>query len=140
VLLLLDTHVLVWTLEGDARRVGRRTRALLARAEAGDAIRVSPVSLFELTALHTLGRIRFTRPLDDWLDGVLAGGRVRMTELTRGMAIDAGGIPPEALADPLDRLLAATARALEATLLTSDQRILKYASTIGTLRVHDAKR
>lgn len=139
-LLLLDTHVLVWTLEGDARRVGRRTRALLARAEAEDAIRVSPVSLFEVPALHTLGRIRLTRPPGEWLDEALTDGRVRVAELTRGMAIEAGGIPREALADPLDRLLVATARGLDATFLTSDQRILSYASTRSTLRVHDAKR
>ena len=139
-LLLLDTHVLIWTLEGDTRRVGRRTRALLARAEARDAIRVSPVSLFEVTALHTLGRIRLTRPPDEWLEEALADSRVRIAELTRGMAIEAGAIPREALADPLDRLLVSATRGLDATFLTGDGRILKYASTVSTLHVHDARR
>lgn len=139
-MLLLDTHVLIWTLEGDTRRVGRRTRALLARAEARDAIRVSPVTLFELTALHTLGRIRLTRPPNEWTDEALANGRVRIAELTRAMAIEAGAIPREAMADPLDRLLVATARGLGATFLTSDHRILDYASAAATLRVHDASR
>lgn len=139
-MILLDTHVLVWTLEGDARKVGRRARTLLGRAEARDAIRVSPVSLFEMMALHTLGRIRLTRPPDEWLEEALADGRVRTTELTRRMAIDAGAIPREALADPLDRLLVATARGLDAALLTSDRRILDYASTTPTIRVHDASR
>ena len=139
-LLLLDTHVLIWTLEGDTRRVGRRTRALLARAEARDAIRVSLVSLFEVTALHTLGRIRLTRPPDEWIDDALADGRVRIAELTRAMSIEAGAIPRGALADPLDRLLVAIARGLDATFLTSDHRILNYASTAPTLRVHDASR
>lgn len=139
-MLLLDTHVLVWTLEGDRRRIGRRTRALLARAEARDAIRVSPVSLFEIMALHTLGRIRLTRRPDEWLDEALADGRVRLAALTRGMAIEAGGIPREALSDPLDRLLVSTARGLDATFLTRDHRILKYATTVSTIRVHDVSR
>ena len=138
--MLLDTHVLVWTLEGDTRRIGRRTRAVLGRAEAEDAIRVSPVSLFELTALHTQGRIRLARPPGEWIDEALAGGRVRIAELTRRMAVEAGGIPRDALADPLDRLLVATARGLDATFLTSDQRILGYASTPPALRVQDASR
>lgn len=139
-MLLLDTHVLIWTLEGDARRVGRRTRALLARGEARDAIRVSPISLFELTALHALGRIRLTRPPDEWIGHALADGRLRIAESTTAMAIEAGAIAREALGDPLDRLLVSTARGLDATFLTRDDRILKYAATRSTLRMHDAAR
>jgi PIN domain nuclease of toxin-antitoxin system len=135
--LLLDTHLLIWTLEGD-RRLGRRTRALLARAEARDAIRVSPVSLFEVMALHTVGRIRLTRTPEEWIEEAFGDGRLRIAELTRAMAIAAGAIPRVALEDPMDRLLVATARGLDATFLTSDHRILKYASASTTLRVHDA--
>ena len=47
-MLLLDTHVWIWILAGDARRIGRRARALLTRAESRDAIRISPVTLFEV--------------------------------------------------------------------------------------------
>jgi len=47
--LLLDTHVWIWSLEGDARRIGRRARSLLTRFESRDAIRISPVTLFEST-------------------------------------------------------------------------------------------
>jgi PIN domain nuclease of toxin-antitoxin system len=120
--------------------VGRRTRALLARAKPPGGIRVSPVSLFELMALQTLGRLRLTRHADEWIEEALADGRIRIAELTSTMAIEAGTIPREALADPLDRLLVATARGLDAALLTSDARILKYAATLSTLRVHDAGR
>jgi len=41
---------------------------------------------------------------------------------------------------PVAALLVATARGLDAALLTSDARILKYAATLSTLRVHDAGR
>ena len=139
-MLLLDTHVLVWSLEGDTRRIGRRTRAMLARAEAEDAVRVSPLTLFEISALHTLGRIRLTQGLDEWLREVLDSGRLRIAELTPAAAIGAGMITRIALPDPLDRLLVATARALGATFLTCDERILQYASTDWTVRVHDASR
>jgi PIN domain nuclease of toxin-antitoxin system len=135
---LLDTHVWVWSVHGDARRVGRRTRQLLARAETKDAIRVSPVTLFELTALHTLGRIRLTLAPEQWIREALSGGRVRIAELSPRIAIDAGAIPRDALADPLDRLLVATALSHEATFLTSDTRILDYARAVSHLRVHNA--
>ena len=139
-MLLLDTHVWVWTLEGDTRRIGRRARAVLSRAEADDQIRVSPLTLFEVTALHTLGRLRLSRPLHDWIRQAMAGAGIRVADLSPAAAADAGSIPREALADPIDRLLVATARDLEATLLTGDRRILDYASRQRTVRTQDAGR
>ena len=137
-MLLLDTHVWLWSVNGDARRVGRRTRRLLSRAESQDAIRVSPVSLFELVALHTLGRVRLARSPEQWIGEALDSSGVRVAELSPAMAIDAGSIPRELLSDPLDRLLVATARHLEAPLLTSDARILAFAAKTGDVRALDA--
>jgi PIN domain nuclease of toxin-antitoxin system len=137
-MLLLDTHVWVWSVDGDARRIGRRTRQSLRRAESHEAIRISPASLFELTALHTLGRIRLSGPIEQWIDEALDAAGIRIAELSPAIAIDAGFIPRTALADPLDRLLLATARRLEATLLTGDARILEYAASTGNVRAQDA--
>ena len=139
-MLLLDTHVWVWSLEGDAQRVGRRTRALLSRAQSQDAIRVSPATVFEITTLHTAGRLRLARSLEQWINDGLAVAGVRLAPFSAAMAIDAGSIPRTSLADPLDRLLVATARLLDATLVTSDARILQYAAKTANVTVHDAGR
>lgn len=139
-MLLLDTHVWIWSLEGDVRRVGRRARSLLSRAEAQDKIRISPVTLFEVMALHTVGRLQLTRPADEWIRQAMEFAPVRIAELTPAIAMDAGRIPREVLADPMDRLLVATAREREATLLTADTRILNYAARSRTVRVQDAGR
>jgi PIN domain nuclease of toxin-antitoxin system len=138
--LLLDTHVWIWSLEGAARRIGRRARSLLSRAEAQDAIRISPVTLFEVMALHTVGRLELTRPPDEWIRQAMMSGPVRIAELSPVIAVDAGRIPREVLADPMDRLLVATAREMEATLLTADTRILDYASRSRTVRAQNASR
>ncbi len=136
-MLLLDTHVWVWVVEADERRIGAGGRRLLTRAEADDRIRVSPVSVFEVTTLHLAGRIRFDRSLEQWLrDGVV---HARVAELNVDIAVDAGQIPRAALADPMDRLIVATARYFDATLMTADRAILGYARD-GHVRVHDASR
>jgi PIN domain nuclease of toxin-antitoxin system len=135
---LLDTHVWLWSVEGDARRIGRRARQLLSRAESREAIRVSPATLFEVAALHTLGRIRLAQAPDEWMRESLSVAGIRVAELSPAIAIDAGAIPRAALADPLDRLLVATARRLQATLLTSDTRMLDYAKKTGDVRVQNA--
>ena len=137
-MLLLDTHVWLWSADGDTRRVGRRARQALAKAESGDDIRISPVTIFEVTALHTLGRLRLARPLDQWVHDSLDAAGVRIAELTPAIAIDAGAIPRVALADPLDRLLVATARQLDAVFLTADTRILEYAARTKNLHAQDA--
>ena len=137
-LVLLDTHVWIWTVEGDLRRVGRRTRALLSRAQTEDAIRISPATVFEVTAHHTAGRLRLARSPEQWMHDALAVAGVRLAALSAEVALDAGSIPRTALPDPLDRLIVATARQLDATLLTRDAGILAYASQTANVRVHDA--
>jgi PIN domain nuclease of toxin-antitoxin system len=134
---LFDTHVWIWTVEGDERRISHATRRLIARAETDGRLRVSPVSFFEVTTLHLTGRVHFNRSLEQWIrDGI---EHVRVAELTTDMAVDAGHIPRTALADPMDRLLVATARQLDATFVTADRAILAYARG-GHVRVHDASR
>jgi PIN domain nuclease of toxin-antitoxin system len=134
---LLDTHSWIWTVEGDARRVGRRSRQLIAQAVRREAVRVSPATLFEIVALHTAGRLRLTQPAEQWIETSLDQPGVRLAELTRSVAVDAGFIPRAALSDPLDRLLVATARQLGATFLTADSAVLDYAAKTGNVRVHD---
>jgi len=136
-LVLLDTHAWIWSVEGDTRRVGRKAQALLERAEVQERIRVSPVSIFEIMALHTSGRLRLSRPAEGWVRDSVSAAGVRLAEVTPAIAIDAGAIPRTALADPLDRLLVATARQLDATFLTADQQILQYARDTRNVRAHD---
>ena len=137
-MILLDTHTWVWSVDGDVRRIGRRARLLLQRAEAQDRIRVSPLSVFEIMALATSGRLRLAKSAESWIRESLATAGVRLAEVTPAIAIDAGAISRTALADPLDRLLVATARQLDAAFLTSDARILDYAAATRNVRVHDA--
>jgi PIN domain nuclease of toxin-antitoxin system len=133
---LLDTHIWIWLGEGDDRRIGPRTRQRLSRAESDGLIRVSPISLFEITVLHATDKLRLNRPLEQWIRDAFELSSYRLAELTAAVAIDAGFIPRAALADPADRMLVATARQLDATLVTSDRAILRYADD-GHVRVHD---
>lgn len=138
-MLLLDTHTWIWAVEGDARRIGRGARQLLARAHEDGSLRVSPASLFEIAALCTQGRLRLSQPPDQWIRQSLDVSGVRLAELSAAVAVDAGYIPRAALADPLDRLLVATARQLDATLLTGDAAILAYAVQTRNVRVRDTR-
>jgi PIN domain nuclease of toxin-antitoxin system len=140
VLLLLDTHAWIWSAAGDTRQIGRRARQAIARSAARDEVRISAATLFELAALHAAGRLRLTRSPDRWVHEALEAGGARLAPVSADVALDAGTIPRDALADPLDRLLVATARQLDATFLTADARILDYAASTRNVRVQHAGR
>ena len=137
-MLLLDTHAWIWTLEGDVKRIGRRTRSLLERAAARDEVRISPVSVFEVCALHAAGRLRLPVPLEQWVHGAMEPAGVRLAPLSLDAAVDAGGIGRSLVPDPLDRLIAATARQMDAVLVTSDAALLRYAASTRSVRVQKA--
>lgn len=136
--MLLDTHVWIWEALDEAGRLGPHARRALARAGARFELRLSPASIFELSALHTAGRLRLAQPIDQWIRDSFERGGLRLVELTPAIAIDAGAIPTRALPDPVDRLLVATARAFDLRLVTRDRRILDYAADSGHVRVVDA--
>jgi PIN domain nuclease of toxin-antitoxin system len=114
--------VWIWTVEGNTRPIGRLTREALVRAEKRAAVRVAAATIFEVAALHTHGRLRLAQPIERWADQALSAGGLRIAELSRAVAVDAGAIPRTGLADPLDRLLVATARQLGATLLRATRQ------------------
>jgi PIN domain nuclease of toxin-antitoxin system len=137
---LLDTHVWLWTVEDDARHLGRRTARLIERWAGEDALRVSPLSTFEIAALHASGRLRLSHTPEQWIALALENTRARLAPPPIEAALEAGRIGTSSVPDPIDRLLIGTARYTDATLVTADRRILDYAATRRDLRTHDARR
>ena len=76
--------------------------------------------------LEAKGRIRFSQTYLDWVRQALAAPRLRLVQLTPEIAIESSRLPGDIHGDPADRILAATARLLGATLITQDQKLLKY--------------
>ena len=137
--MLLDTHVWIWAATADGR-LGRKTRRRLdrmMRTASGDRLFVSTASILEIAALHTAGRLQFDRPVERWINESLYAAHLRVLDLTRTIALDAGLVPAAALADPIDRCLVATAREHDLPLVTCDRRILEYAKRTGLVRTVD---
>jgi PIN domain nuclease of toxin-antitoxin system len=137
---LLDTHVWIWHVEGNTRRVGRRTARLLERWAARDALRISPLSVFELACLYASGRVQLSRTLEQWTAAAIESAGARLAPLTTDAATDAGTMSGVLVPDLVDRLLIATARQVDAAFVTADTRILAYAERTRNVHVHDARR
>ena len=120
---LLDTHVLIWWLNGSAG-LSSAQRDVLATAAADSPLLVSDISLWEIATLWRLGRIRLSLPVRDWLDKAVAPPLVRRQGISPAVAAELAVLPASFHRDPADRILVATARVLGATLLTQDRRIV----------------
>ena len=72
---------------------------------------------------------RIVLPLDPvgWVRQALKAPGISLAALTPEIALESSRLPGEFHGDPADRILAATARNLQAALVTQDQRILRYA-------------
>ena len=120
-----DTHALLWYLLDDPdRRLSPDARTALEQAESTNGIAVSVASVVDLWyVIRTRGT--FT---DDQLDQVLRLLRDPETSLeaepiTLDVAVGFRQIPRDALGDPWDRFITATAVALDLPLVTRDRRI-----------------
>lgn len=128
---LLDTHILLWWHE-DRDRLSRDQQEVIAAADADSPLLISDISLWEVAMLHSLGRIRLTIPLREWLGKLAAPPLVRRNGISPAIAAELASLPDSFHRDPADRILVATARVLGATLLTRDRRITE-ARLVDTL-------
>ena len=80
---------------------------------------VSPVSSWEVLTLARKGRLKFDSSPQTWISTTLKGGPFREASFTHqvALAIAEVSIPHP---DPIDAILAATARVYGLTLITSD--------------------
>lgn len=127
--LLLDTHIWVWSILEPHRLSGKVSRALSASANERW---LSPVSAWELILLVEKKRIRLDSHIEAWLPRALAG--LREALLSHDVAAAAADVRLP-YGDPADRLLVATARVLNLTLVTADERLIaaKQVATLANL-------
>ena len=123
-MIVLDTHVWVWWVHGDAQ-IKPSQASVIEEAES-DVIGVSAISCWEVAKLVEHGRLEVPRPLDQWLRLALGYPGVRLIELSPEISVASTGLPGDFHRDPADQIIVATARVNDCSLVTSDQKIISY--------------
>jgi PIN domain nuclease of toxin-antitoxin system len=119
----VDTHAIVWYLANDLRLSSRAADAMDLATAAGDAIHVPSIYLVELTYLVEKGRLppvarqRLIRALDD------PDTACRLAPLDRAVADALESIDRTNVPDLPDRVVTATAIALQVPLISRDWKI-----------------
>ena len=122
---LLDTHIVIWWLL-EERKLSRSHARLLERSErSGTAVGLSALSLWEIAKLVERGRLELTQSLDDCVDQLETSSLISVLPLTGRVAIESTRLGARFHSDPIDQIIAATARCHGLTLLTADKRIIE---------------
>ena len=124
--LLLDTSALIFLAIDEIE--ASKAKAEVQRAyEANESIYISPISAWEIGLLVSRGRLNLTLPPEKWFAQLLRVSRVLLAEMTPTVLIASSFLPDAPLRDPADRIIVATAREFDLTILTSDRAMLAYS-------------
>ncbi len=122
-MILLDTHVWIWWVQGDPM-LQPNVLSLLDNPTGETGVHI--ISCWEVAMLHSRDRLVLPCSLDDWLDHALRYPGVRQIPLTRTVAVDSCRLKGKFHKDPADRILVAAANELDCTQVTADEKILDY--------------
>jgi PIN domain nuclease of toxin-antitoxin system len=122
--IVIDTHIWYWWVHTPERLTRPQIDAL--NVHNTDVIGVSAISCWEVAKRVQYGRMRLSRPVDQWLTLALRFPGVRLLPLTPKIAVASTQLPGTFHKDPADQIIVATARIHSCPLMTSDGKILDY--------------
>lgn len=128
-MILLDTHALIWWVNGDLQRLSPIARGAIERAhsaESGEGLLVSAISCWEVAMLVSRGRLALGVSCERWLGLLAAIPALGLLPLEPKIAVAATSLPEPFHADPADRFLVAQARELAIPLVSADLKIRTY--------------
>lgn len=125
-MIVLDTHALVWWVNGDKRLSKPARKSIEATLAADGSVLVSAISAWEIAVLIERDRIALAMGLDEWLANVASLDGVALVPVTHQVAVQSARLPGDFHRDPADRMIVALARERNAVLVTADAKIHAY--------------
>jgi PIN domain nuclease of toxin-antitoxin system len=122
---LWDTCAAIWIYE-KARLSQAAVDAMAAAHRGGVPSYISPISAWEIGMLVAHGRLQLLIRPERWFANLFDAPGVELADLSPDVLIASSYLPGRPPKDPTDRIIAATARELGATLITRDRALLAY--------------
>jgi PIN domain nuclease of toxin-antitoxin system len=126
-MLILDTHVWIWLINGDEkiRKAGFLTP--INNALKSHSIIIPAICTWEISMLVAKNRISLTENTLEWINKASSAPGISIFPLSPEVAYESTILPGEFHGDPADRMIVATARVTNGTLLTFDRQMINYA-------------
>jgi PIN domain nuclease of toxin-antitoxin system len=129
-MIVLDTHIWVWWVQGDARLTEKYQNWL--REYESQGLGVSIISCWEVAKLVENNKLHLSCPVDEWLSIALAYPGIQLLNLSLTIIVDSTQLT-DFHRDPSDQIIVATSRIYGCQLLTADAKILAYPN-VQTLK------
>jgi PIN domain nuclease of toxin-antitoxin system len=124
--LLLDTCAAIWIAD-DSPLTDEAVEAVDRAADDGNPVLISPISAWEIGVLVARGRLALPVDPQAWFEWLIETPNVALANLPPAVLIASSFLPGDAPRDPSDRIMIATAREQNLTIVTRDRHVLKYA-------------
>jgi PIN domain nuclease of toxin-antitoxin system len=124
-MIVLDTHVWVWFVS-NPELLSKKAKRTIERAVVDNNVFISSISAWEVALLTSKKRLLLSMEVADWIKKSEMLPFVNFIPVDNSIAVKSVNLPQPFHSDPADRIIIATAISLGASLITKDERILKY--------------
>lgn len=124
--ILLDTHVLLWTLLLP-EEISTQNKTIISKALDSNQLYISSITLWEIAMLKQKKRINVFTPIHDFLASISQINGLIIQEISPEIAAESTLLVDDFHGDPADRIIAASALVQGASLMTRDKQIIHWA-------------
>lgn len=124
-MILLDTHVWIWFLSNPGL-ISSTASELIEKAIHKNAVYVSSISVWEMALLVLKKRMVLKIEISEWISKAESLRFFQFIPVDNAIALRSVNLPPPLHSDPADRIIIASALALNVPLITKDEKILNY--------------
>ncbi len=123
-MIVIDTHIFLWWVH-DINKLSAGQISIIEEHESS-SIGLSIISCWEIAKLVEKKRLILPMTLKEWFDMSLSYPGIKVIELTTDIIIESTHLPGNFHRDPADQIIVATGRVNTCSIVTSDEKLLKY--------------
>lgn len=124
-MIVLDTHIWLWWLS-NPEKLSQVAAECINHESKDGSIHISSISIWEIAMLVAKGRLELSIDVSDWLAATESLPFINFVPVNNKIALQSVLLPGELHNDPADRIIIATAIAINAPVVTSDKKIITY--------------
>ena len=128
--ILVDTHIWIWHLNGDLT-LSTNISKIIDTSALENELYICAISVWEIAMLVSKNKMTLNTSCQAWVDKSLSLPGVSLIPLTPEIAIESCYLPGNFYGDPADRMIVASARIENLSLITRDKKIVQYCKHHG---------
>ncbi len=124
--MLIDTHIWIWwLLGGSSSRLVAKDLALLEGHAENRTLYLSAISMLEVQMLVKKKRLNLSIPFEQWLREATRADVIQVLPIDLSVILVVDKLPSSFHGDPADRIIYATRKVHDLTLMTHDKQLRK---------------